>query len=69
VDEECDCYTCRHFTKAYVRHLFIAGEILGAQLATIHNLHYLISLMACLRRAIEEDRLAETAKRLLAIPN
>lgn len=69
LDENCDCYACRHFSRAYIRHLFIAGEILGATLATIHNLRYLVSLMAELRLAIEENRLAETAKRLLAIPN
>ncbi|MCL1804390.1 MAG: tRNA guanosine(34) transglycosylase Tgt [Clostridiales bacterium] len=64
-DEFCGCYACRNFSRAYIRHLFIAGEILGATLATIHNLHYLLSLMAKLRLAIEEDRLQETAKRLL----
>ena len=69
LDELCDCYTCRNFSRAYIRHLFIAGEILGATLATIHNLRYLISLMAELRLAIEEDRLAETAQRLLAVTN
>jgi len=69
IDEQCACYTCRHFSRAYLRHLFIAGEILGARLATIHNLHYLISLMAELRLAIEEGRLAETAKKHLSISN
>ena len=68
-DELCDCYTCRHFTRAYIRHLFIAGEILGARLATIHNLRYLMNLMAELRLAIKEGRLAEVAKAQLAIPN
>jgi queuine tRNA-ribosyltransferase len=68
-DESCDCYACRNFTRAYIRHLFVAGEILGATLATMHNLRYLLSLMAELRLAIEEGRLRETAKRLLSIAN
>ncbi|MDR0469297.1 MAG: tRNA guanosine(34) transglycosylase Tgt [Peptococcaceae bacterium] len=65
LDEKCDCYACRHFSRAYIRHLFVAGEILGAMLATIHNLRYLISLMAELRLAIEGGRLREAARRLL----
>ncbi|MCL1849623.1 MAG: tRNA-guanine transglycosylase, partial [Clostridiales bacterium] len=69
IDENCDCYACRHFTRAYVRHLFMAGEILGARLATIHNLRYLFSVMEALRAAIEEGNLAATARRLLEIPN
>ena len=69
IDESCDCYACRHFSRAYMRHLFMAGEILGARLATIHNLRYLCTVMEALRLAIEEGRLAETAKKLLAIPN
>ena len=68
VDENCACYACRRFSRAYIRHLFVAGEILGLRLATLHNLHYLFSLMAELRQAIEEDRLAETAKQILALP-
>jgi len=65
VDERCDCYACRHFSRAYIRHLFIAGEILGPRLATIHNLRYLLSLMCELRLAIEKGRLRETAIRIL----
>ncbi|MFH1021709.1 MAG: tRNA guanosine(34) transglycosylase Tgt [Pseudomonadota bacterium] len=56
VDEECDCYTCRHYSRAYLRHLFMAREILSSQLNTIHNLHYYVGLMARMRTAIEEDR-------------
>ena len=66
LDPQCDCYACRTFSRAYIRHLFIAGEILGARLATIHNLHFLITLMARLRRAIQEDNLIEVASSLLA---
>jgi queuine tRNA-ribosyltransferase len=59
VDEECDCYTCRNYSRAYLRHLFMAREILSSQLNTIHNLHYYVGLMARMRRAIEEDRFSQ----------
>jgi len=58
VDEACDCYTCRNYSRAYLRHLFMAREILSSQLNTIHNLHYFVGLMAGVRQAIEEDRFA-----------
>ena len=54
LDEDCDCYTCRHFSRAYLHHLDKCGEMLGAQLNTIHNLHYYLNLMADLRLAIEK---------------
>ena len=54
LDSRCDCYTCRHFSRAYLHHLDKCGEILGAQLATIHNLSYYQTLMAGLRVSIEE---------------
>lgn len=59
LDDECDCYACRNFSKAYIRHLFKAKEILGARLATIHNLRFLINLMADIRQAIMDDRLLD----------
>lgn len=52
-DPACDCYTCRHYSLAYLRHLEKCGEILGPRLATIHNLHYYQSLMRSLREAVE----------------
>ena len=55
VDENCSCYTCRNFSRAYLRHLYMAKEILSSTLNTIHNLHYFTSLMADMRKAIEED--------------
>ena len=58
VDKECDCYCCRNFSRAYLHHLIRCNEILGARLATIHNLHYYQQLMAGLRGAIEQGRLA-----------
>ncbi len=56
VDERCDCYTCRNYSRAYLRHLFQCREILAYQLNSIHNLHYYCSLMAGMRQAIAEDR-------------
>lgn len=59
IDDECDCYTCKNFTRAYIRHLFKANEILAARLATIHNLRFLIKLMEDIRNAIRQDKLLE----------
>ena len=57
LDDTCDCYTCRNFSRAYLHHLQRVNEILGARLNTIHNLHYYLALAAGLRGAIEVDRL------------
>ncbi|HHY80865.1 MAG TPA: tRNA-guanine transglycosylase, partial [Thermoanaerobacter sp.] len=62
LDEECDCYTCRNYSRAYIRHLFKANEILAARLATLHNLYFLIKLMGKIREAIRQDRLLEFKK-------
>ncbi len=59
LDSECDCYTCKNYSKAYIRHLFNVDEILGLRLATIHNLYFLVKLMENIREAIKEDRLME----------
>ncbi|GIW49045.1 MAG: queuine tRNA-ribosyltransferase [Caloramator sp.] len=59
LDEECDCYACRNYSRAYIRHLFKAKEILGARLTTIHNLRFLLKLMEDVRQAIMEDRLLD----------
>ncbi len=55
VEPGCDCYTCRNFTRAYLRHLFKAGEILGHRLLTIHNLYFTLHLMSKIRQALLED--------------
>jgi queuine tRNA-ribosyltransferase len=65
-DEECDCYTCRSFTRAYLRHLFKAKEILGLQLATIHNLSFYLWLVRSAREAILEGRFAPWKSGVLA---
>jgi queuine tRNA-ribosyltransferase len=56
VEESCRCYTCRHFSKAYLRHLFKAGELLAYRLATVHNVHFLLELMRDVRAAIAAGR-------------
>ena len=61
LDPRCGCYTCRNYSRAYVRHLQQCNEILGARLATIHNLHYYLDLMARMRAAIETGRFAAFA--------
>jgi len=62
----CRCYTCRRFSRAYLRHLFIAGEILAARLNTLHNLHYYCALMRRAREAILQGRWPSFRDRMLA---
>ncbi len=62
LDPHCDCYTCRNYSKAYLRHLFKCDEILSSMLMTTHNLHFLVNTMAGIRKAIEEDRFLEYKK-------
>lgn len=57
LDPNCDCYTCQHYTRAYIRHLIKADETFGLRLTTYHNLHFLLQLMRNIRQAIAEDRL------------
>ena len=59
IDENCDCYTCKNFSKAYLRHLFIAKEILALQLASIHNLNFYLNLMRTAREKIIEGSFSE----------
>lgn len=56
LEEGCQCYACRHFTKAYIRHLFKANEMLAYRLISIHNIHFLNQLMEDLRASLREDR-------------
>jgi len=55
IDENCDCYTCKNYSRAYLRHLYIAGEILAMVLNTIHNIRYYMSLMGNIRQAINDN--------------
>ena len=62
VDENCGCYTCRNYSRAYLRHLDKCGEILGSRLNTIHNLYYFQELMAQIRAAVAENRFTRFAE-------
>ena len=57
LDEECDCYTCRNYTRGYIRHLIKADEMLGFRLLSLHNLKFLTKLMERVRIEIENDNL------------
>lgn len=59
IDENCDCYTCRNYTRAYVRHLIKTDELFGMRLASIHNVYFLLELMRNVRKAIMDDQLLE----------
>lgn len=62
LDENCDCYTCKNYTKAYIRHLFNVNEILAYRLLSIHNIYFLTNLMENIRNSILEDRFLEFKK-------
>jgi queuine tRNA-ribosyltransferase len=62
VDETCACYTCRHYSRAYLRHLYLSKEILSSRLNTIHNLFYYIELLRRIRKAIQEGNLLDFHK-------
>ena len=66
LDPNCDCYCCKNYTKAYLRHLYIADEIFGKRLMSIHNIRFLIHLMEGARKAIQEDRFGDFMKIQLA---
>ncbi|MEW5769385.1 MAG: tRNA guanosine(34) transglycosylase Tgt [Pseudomonadota bacterium] len=66
VDPECGCYTCRHYSRAYLHHLQRAGEMLGARLNSLHNLHFYQDFTARLREALEQGRFQEWAREFLA---
>lgn len=59
LDPECDCYTCRNYSRAYIRHMFKSNEIMSSMLLSNHNLHFLVNTMKNIRKAIEEDRFME----------
>jgi len=59
VDPECECYTCKNFTRSYLRHLFMSGEIVSCVLNTIHNLYFFREFMQCIQNAIKEKRFRE----------
>jgi queuine tRNA-ribosyltransferase len=59
IEEDCDCYACRNYTRAYIRHLLKAKEMFGLRLCSWHNLHFLLNLMKDVRQAIQDDRLLD----------
>ena len=67
IDEQCGCYTCQHYSRAYLRHLDKCGEILGARLNTIHNLYYYQELMRDIRTAIAENRFEQFVNEFYAL--
>ena len=66
VDPECDCYACRNYTRAYIRHLLKADEINGGRLLSIHNLRFLARLTAEVRAAINEERFGDFRREFMA---
>jgi len=66
IEEECTCYSCCNYSRAYLRHLFLTKDLLGVRLATIHNVHFLESLMRQIRLAIKEGRLSKLRKKWLS---
>jgi queuine tRNA-ribosyltransferase len=62
VDETCGCYTCRHYSRAYLRHLYLSKEILSSRLNTIHNLYYYIDLFRKTKEAIQTSGLLDLYK-------
>ena len=59
IEENCDCYTCKHYTRSYVRHLLVANEQLAGRLLSIHNIRFLIKEVEDIRKAIKEDKFKE----------
>ncbi len=62
LDENCGCYTCLNYTKAYLRHLYMSKEILASRLNTMHNLYYYSSLMSSMREAVKSDSFEDFKK-------
>lgn len=67
VDTDCQCYTCRNFSRAYLNHLFAANEILGSILTSIHNVHFYLSIMQRIRESIEQNRFAAFRDEFLSL--
>jgi queuine tRNA-ribosyltransferase len=68
LDEACSCYTCRNFSRAYLRHLFQSGEILFSTLGTIHNLRHYLDTMRTIRHCIIEGTYSDYLERIRSVP-
>ena len=66
LDEECDCYCCKNYTRAYLRHLYKCDETFGKRLLSLHNIRFLISMVEKARVAIQEDRFGDFKDEFLA---
>jgi len=66
LDEDCNCYSCRNFSRAYIRHLFNAGEILGPILATVHNISFFMKLMREIRQSIRKGEFSEWRRHFIS---
>ena len=66
LDDECDCYACKNYTKAYIRHLIVANETFGARLLSIHNIRFLVKMMEEIRESIKNDTFLEYKKEFIA---
>ena len=66
LDSECDCYTCMNFSRAYLRHLLIAGEVLGLTLMSLHNVRFMVRLTARIREAILAGTFSALAREMRA---
>src|SRR5581483_3503605 len=66
LEDGCDCFACRHFTRAYLRHLYAAGEILGARMLSVHNSHLFLKVMADVRAALAAGTFSEFRKEFIA---
>jgi queuine tRNA-ribosyltransferase len=66
IDPSCSCYACSNFSRAYIHHLFNANEVLSAILASIHNVHFYLNMMAEIRESIEQDRFSDYKREFLA---
>jgi len=66
LDPTCDCYTCRNYSRAYIRHLIKAGEVLGIRLTTIHNLRFVLNLMEEIKEALRQGEIMEFRDRFLS---
>ena len=65
IEENCDCYTCKNYTKAYIRHLVTCNEMLGGRLLSIHNIRFLIKLVEELREEIKNDTILEYREKFI----
>ena len=65
IEDDCDCYTCKHYTRGYLRHLITVGESLGGSLISIHNIRFLIKMMEEIRESIKEDRFIDYKREFL----